>query len=52
MSDNDSLFTVIKGKFDDVMDAYRQVKHCTDLFTKAINETGPHHLVVGTHLVI
>ena len=39
------LFMAIKEKFEDVMDAFRQVERCNDSAKTAINETGPHHLI-------
>ena len=45
MAVSKGLFMAIKGKFEDVMDAFRQVERCNDLVTTVINETGPHHLI-------
>ena len=45
MIENKGFFMAIKGKFEDVMDAFLQIERCNDLVTTAINETGPHHLI-------
>ena len=45
MVESKTFFMAIKAKFEDVIDAFRQVERCNDFVTTAINETGPHHLI-------
>ena len=45
MVESKSLFMSIKAKFEDAIDAFRQVERCNDFVTTTINETGPHHLI-------
>ena len=45
MIENKCPFMVLKEKFDDLREAYRNIKLCNDSVSVEINETGAHYLI-------